>query len=609
MDYLRQIENDLRNIGNESIKFKKKYPEVSDSAERAMNALKSMREVYVAEIMKKNTSAKLSQSSDILAPYILVCNYAEGSTDIITMALNGINLLLTHDLIPTSEAQNIMRVLNIQMSGSKSDVVQLKILQVLLLMAYSFIRKTETSEHISESVICGFLTLSLQPCENSNISISSTALGTARQIIALVMDRVVSLVNMEERQESNLQVGNGYNIDHFTLSAITLVRELCMFMQGQQSGNWLQGITISPTVAMDLLLEILIGWKHLFLYSPSFQQLLREAICPSLKPLLKGLQSNYVHISTQNSIAAATIFTNRVIKLARCILLNFVISTELYAETELIVALLLHSLQPDRTVTPGSVGGSSTAGINKISNLYFNNSNSSNSGFESGSIPTGGNDENIDHWSSSNAANATTTSSSLASLLMQTSSGVGAALLSRFTAATTTASNGNNNNNNTVASGNTNSNNNNNSSNSTAAGNGVKSTSLSNTTGNNLLLASPGFYIALAGSSSSSSLSATASPSSASTAAASSSSNLLLLPAYPAVCCLETLFSFMMSDNLAELLVQQQQSATNTSSVSNNNLVSLPSTGLHLFHMLMITINASLSNFLQSAVVIEGNLR
>jgi hypothetical protein len=39
MDYLRQIEEDLRNVEIESM-LKKKYPEVADACDRALDALK-----------------------------------------------------------------------------------------------------------------------------------------------------------------------------------------------------------------------------------------------------------------------------------------------------------------------------------------------------------------------------------------------------------------------------------------------------------------------------------------------------------------------------------------------------------------------------------------
>jgi hypothetical protein len=49
MDYLRKIEEDLRNIALKA-NVKRRYPDVIQAAEDAVDALKSIREVYVSEV-------------------------------------------------------------------------------------------------------------------------------------------------------------------------------------------------------------------------------------------------------------------------------------------------------------------------------------------------------------------------------------------------------------------------------------------------------------------------------------------------------------------------------------------------------------------------------
>ena len=74
MDYLRQIEEDIRNLGLET----KRYPEIKDATDRALDTIKVLRDHYISDIRKSNEkSAALSQSSDVSAPYILLLNYAD----------------------------------------------------------------------------------------------------------------------------------------------------------------------------------------------------------------------------------------------------------------------------------------------------------------------------------------------------------------------------------------------------------------------------------------------------------------------------------------------------------------------------------------------------
>ena len=88
MEYLRQIEDDLLALGTEA---KRKHPEIKDSTDRALASLKSIREVYVSDMMRKTAAPSqtkkkmnLPQSSDIVAPYILTCNYGDANPKIVS---------------------------------------------------------------------------------------------------------------------------------------------------------------------------------------------------------------------------------------------------------------------------------------------------------------------------------------------------------------------------------------------------------------------------------------------------------------------------------------------------------------------------------------------
>lgn len=83
------------------------------------------------------------RSADIAAPYVLVCNYADTNSKIVSrsvrcaihlmrpaelttlspyvlyqvlLALNGLQMILNYEVVPPSEVQNILRVLSIQAS-------------------------------------------------------------------------------------------------------------------------------------------------------------------------------------------------------------------------------------------------------------------------------------------------------------------------------------------------------------------------------------------------------------------------------------------------------------------------------------------------------------
>eukprot|EP00603_Paraphysomonas_imperforata_P014898 CAMPEP_0114457274 /NCGR_PEP_ID=MMETSP0104-20121206/4077_1 /TAXON_ID=37642 ORGANISM="Paraphysomonas imperforata, Strain PA2" /NCGR_SAMPLE_ID=MMETSP0104 /ASSEMBLY_ACC=CAM_ASM_000202 /LENGTH=154 /DNA_ID=CAMNT_0001629813 /DNA_START=63 /DNA_END=524 /DNA_ORIENTATION=+ len=147
MDFLRRIEDDVRNLGVES---KRKHPEVREAAERALLTLRTMRESYVSEVMRGSSSdgtngddssrgspriAKF-RSAEVSAPYVLACGTGEVEMPIklVKLALNGIQILLNYEVVPPSEAGNILRVLLVQSHSTSADV-QLKVLQIVLQLA------------------------------------------------------------------------------------------------------------------------------------------------------------------------------------------------------------------------------------------------------------------------------------------------------------------------------------------------------------------------------------------------------------------------------------------------------------------------------------------
>ena len=641
MDYLRQIEEDLRNIGIES-KLKKKYPEVTDASERALDAMKAIREVYVSEIMKKNKSAKLPQSSDLLAPYLLVCNYAEGSSKVTVMALNGINLLLTHDLVPPGDVKNIMRVLSIQVSCNKVDV-QLKLLQVVLQMANSLAQSPEASMFLTESVFCGFLTLALQLCDNGtssngkngsssnsssggvSLAVSSTALGTARQIIGLVMDGALALFPGAEARSNitNLSSNNSstnhsskhgvveVSVDQasskYSLTAIMLVRELCLFVQALP-GDWIRNVSLPQTAALDLLSEILLGWRWLFQRVPFFKALLKDSVCPALKPLLKNLQEDFVQGAARHGVPAACALASKVAKLARCILIHFVVDAavnatgaaagagDLNTEASFIVIMLTHALQPDRAGGGTGGGGGEDSGDGNGSNSVGNNNSSASTEYTFKS-----------RWEEAS------------SMLIQTGAGAGM-FLSRLTNPNASA---------------------------TGAGAGSGASGMRGSVGKGIsngggnLASVAGFYLTLAGgggalapySSSSAAAAAAlmvAGGGSGGQWAGAGGAGATQLPTYPALCCLDALLAFLLSD-LSELLhatvptSSESDAAAATASTASSQMNSPAAklsasaraaaqqarqgTSLHLFETLLVNTMLGVSAFLQSAVANEANLR
>jgi len=171
------------------------------------------------------------------------------------MALNGIQLLLNYDIVPPSDVKNILRVLIIQANSGRAES-QLKLLQIILQLANFLSRDSTSSQYLTESVICGFLTISVQLCDiRNNVSVSSTAFATTRQIVTIAMNGVKTLYDSKKiaggedsavsnrtggEDSSRGAIGIDFTSASITISAQMLVKDFSLYARGQP-GEWIKG--------------------------------------------------------------------------------------------------------------------------------------------------------------------------------------------------------------------------------------------------------------------------------------------------------------------------------------------------------------------------------
>ena len=152
------------------------------------------------------------------------------------MVLNGIQLLLNYDIVPPSDARNILRVLVIQANSGKPEN-QLKLLQIVLQLA-NFLAK-DSSQYLTEAAVCSLVTLSFQLCDiRNNVSVQSTAFATARQIISLVLGGVCELSDRHDTAGSSSS--GDFASASLTISAQMIVKDVALFIKGSP-GEWCKG--------------------------------------------------------------------------------------------------------------------------------------------------------------------------------------------------------------------------------------------------------------------------------------------------------------------------------------------------------------------------------
>jgi hypothetical protein len=114
-------------------------------------------------------------------------------------------------------------------------------------------------------------------------------------------------------------------------------------------GEWIKGMSPPQTFALDLLHDLLSEWGHIFRSAFKFEILLLEHVCPSIKALVRTLQEDYLAGSAKSGQSAAAALSTRVIRVVRVLLLEYAtLSAKMLSEADLLVTLMLHSMQPYR---------------------------------------------------------------------------------------------------------------------------------------------------------------------------------------------------------------------------------------------------------------------
>ena len=139
MDFLRQIEEDLRSLSHET---RKKHPMVKEASEKGIIHLRTVREQYARAVRVEQAPGPghpIFKSRDLLRPFLLACNHLQVSSKAVLTSLAAIQRLVTWNALHFPEdVRSIVRVLTIQAEGSAVMDIQLKVLQALLILLTTY---------------------------------------------------------------------------------------------------------------------------------------------------------------------------------------------------------------------------------------------------------------------------------------------------------------------------------------------------------------------------------------------------------------------------------------------------------------------------------------
>jgi hypothetical protein len=255
------------------------------------------------------------------------------------MALNGLHMLLSYEVVPPAEVKNILRVLTIQTSTGKSEHL-MKVLQVLLLIVNLLSADETNFQYLTDSTLHSLFSLCLLIGDGrGSVSLASTALATASQVILMV------LVEIERIQPSGQDIQSSPKYTSLVNSANNLLSDIVNFAF-LKPGEWNKHSTMPQSNSLDILYDFLLSKKHFFVNGGIFSHLWKDKIIPYLMDTLRSVRDEYLLSAQKFGIASASSTTYRIVRLTRFVLIDLT-DVDIFDSCTTTITLLLHTLQPD----------------------------------------------------------------------------------------------------------------------------------------------------------------------------------------------------------------------------------------------------------------------
>ncbi|KAJ3718582.1 hypothetical protein DFJ43DRAFT_1159494 [Lentinula guzmanii] len=339
MSSLAFLVTELQSLSSET---RRKHPEIREAAEKSLATLRASPEQASTSLTSDGP-----QSLELLRPVFMGC--ATKSPKVVAISLGSLQRLISLKAVPKSTVPEIIRTMSDAMNQGVD--IQLKILQTLLGLITNYLE-------VHDALLGDALLLCFKLQESRIAVVSSTAAATLRQLVMVVMDKMVD----EDRRNADAEIreaddklaevtlpdGTTTQLNPSAKDAYSVFEDLCLLANSEKP-NFLKLQFLHKTFALELIESVLTNYHALFRKHVSLILLLQNHLCPLL---LKALSDR----PTFPLILRCT----RVVFL---LLKQF--SLELQTETEVFLMLLIRIITDDNSVSLEASGSGSSIASNE----------------------------------------------------------------------------------------------------------------------------------------------------------------------------------------------------------------------------------------------------
>ncbi|KAF5376165.1 hypothetical protein D9757_009328 [Collybiopsis confluens] len=317
MSSLAFLVTELQSLSSET---RRKHPEIREAAEKSLAILRALPEANVSS---------LTSDPSLLHPIYMGCSTK--SPKVISISLGSLQRLISLRAVQAVMVPEIIRIMGNAINQGVD--IQLRILQTLLGLV------TNYSGEVHDNLLGDALLVCFKLQESKIAVVASTAAATLRQLVMVVMDKMVAEGDAQDKGKWQVEGDSEDDSESFGPSAkdaYAVFEDLCLLANSERP-NFLKLEFLPKTFALELIESVLTNYHALFRKHRSLILLLQTHLCPLI---LKAL-SNRPSVSFP--------LTLRCTRVVFLLLKQF--SFELQTEAEVFLMLLI------RIITDENDGG------------------------------------------------------------------------------------------------------------------------------------------------------------------------------------------------------------------------------------------------------------
>uniref|UniRef100_T2MA63 Protein MON2 homolog n=1 Tax=Hydra vulgaris TaxID=6087 RepID=T2MA63_HYDVU len=321
---------DFKNIHGEC---RKKYPNIKEALDIGIVRLRMMLS------SSDDIISSLSTSSEVFTAIFF--GLESKFSKVLPICLTSVQRLALAAAVGEVYATKLVSHLSTLVEDGFED---LRVLQTVIVLL-------TTSDVVQKDSLAQTIVLCFKLYFNQDTTTSNTASAAIRQVIAVVVDRMIEEDKKEKNTEetvSSYHVKCPQTLRPKAQDAYLLFQDLCQLTNGDNP-YWMQGMkTMTRTFGLELMESILKHYPQAFLDHPEFCYLLKERVCPLIIKLFSpNIKYKISGVSTPTIIEKPLFSLSvRLLRVVSVLIKQFY--TLLITECEIFLSLLVKFLDSDK---------------------------------------------------------------------------------------------------------------------------------------------------------------------------------------------------------------------------------------------------------------------